>query len=47
MQVKTHFEYYNFNILNFLLHGVGFIIVLHIIDPISKLILHKSYFALH
>ena len=37
MQAKTYFEYYNFYILNFILHVVGFII--------SIIILQKSYFA--
>ena len=46
MQANTYFEYYNFYILNFLLHVIGFIIVPHIYSIISVVILQKSYFAL-
>ena len=45
MQAKTYFEYYNFYILHFLLHVVGFIIVPYIYS-ISVSILQKSYVAL-
>ena len=46
MQANTYFEYYNFYILNFLLHVVGFIIVPHIYS-ISVIILQKLYIALY
>ena len=46
MQTKTYFEYYNFYIINFILHVVGFIIVPHIY-AISVIILQKLYFALY
>ena len=46
MQAMAYFEYYNFYILNFILHVVGFIIVPHIY-LISVIILQKSYFALY
>ena len=47
MQAKTYFEYYNFCILNFLLHVVGSIIVPHIKYSISVITKKKSLFALY